>query len=57
MHYNHPGLGDDLATKLESVDKFLKEFGATSIEPVETLKISKSTLPDETQVILLTPTV
>ncbi|GIK75435.1 MAG: MBL fold metallo-hydrolase [Chloroflexota bacterium] len=56
MHYNHPGLGEDLATKLESVDKFLKEFGAANIEPVDTLKVAKSTLPEETQVVLLTPT-
>lgn len=56
MHYNHPGLGEDLATRLESVDKFLKEFGAATIDPVDTLKISKSALPEETQVVLLTPT-
>jgi L-ascorbate metabolism protein UlaG (beta-lactamase superfamily) len=56
MHYNHPGLSDDLATKLEGVDKFLKEFGAATIEPVDTLKVTKSTLPEETQVVLLTPT-
>ena len=55
MHYNHPGLSDDLASRLESVDKFLKEFGAVTVDPVDTLKVSKSTLPEETQVVLLTP--
>ncbi|MFM7583269.1 MAG: MBL fold metallo-hydrolase [Caldilinea sp.] len=56
MHYQHAGLADPLASKLESVEKFLKEFGATNIEPIELLKLSKSTLPEETQVVLLTPT-
>jgi L-ascorbate metabolism protein UlaG (beta-lactamase superfamily) len=56
MHYRHNGLADDLATRLEGVEKFLKEFGATAIDPVETLKISKSSLPEETQIILLAPT-
>jgi L-ascorbate metabolism protein UlaG (beta-lactamase superfamily) len=56
MHYQHAGLADPLASKVESVEKFLKEFGATHIEPIELLKISKSTLPEETQVVLLTPT-
>lgn len=56
MHYRHAGLADELAARLESVEKFLKEFGATAIDPVETLKISKSSLPEETQVMLLSPT-
>ena len=56
MHYRHNGLADDLATRLEGGEKFLKEFGATAIDPVETLKISKSSLPEETQIILLAPT-
>ncbi|MBE2237670.1 MAG: MBL fold metallo-hydrolase [Caldilineaceae bacterium] len=56
MHYRHDGLADDLVAQLESVEKFLKEFGATAIEPVETLKISKSSLPEETQILLLNPT-
>lgn len=56
MHYNHPGLSDDLAARLEHVDKFLKEFGAAAIDPIDMLKLSKSTLPEETQVVLLTPT-
>ncbi|HHY58009.1 MAG TPA: MBL fold metallo-hydrolase [Chloroflexi bacterium] len=56
MHYRHAGLADDLAARLESVEKFLKEFGATAVEPVDALKIAKSNLPEETQIVLLTPT-
>ena len=53
MHYQHPGLTTSLAEQLEPVDKFLKEFGAGIPEPQETLKISKSNLPEETEVVLL----
>jgi L-ascorbate metabolism protein UlaG (beta-lactamase superfamily) len=56
MHYRHDGLLGELTERLENVDKFLKEFGSTTIEPVDTLKVSKSSLPEETQVVLLTPT-
>jgi len=55
MHYRHDGLVGALADQLEGVEKFLKEFGATALDPVETLKISKTGLPEETQVILLIP--
>jgi L-ascorbate metabolism protein UlaG (beta-lactamase superfamily) len=50
MHYKIPGLN----IKLESVDKFLKEFGAANLEKMDKLKISKKDLPqEETKVILL----
>ncbi len=57
MHYRHPGLGSTLAESLEPVDKFLKELGITEPEPEPMLKLSKTNLPEETQVILLEPTV
>lgn len=57
MHYRHDGLNGTLLHSLESVDKFLKEFGAANVEPIETLKLTKSTLPEETQVVLLKPSV
>jgi L-ascorbate metabolism protein UlaG (beta-lactamase superfamily) len=53
MHYQHPGLTPTLAEQLEPVDKFLKEFGAGIPEPQETFKVSKSSLPEETAVVLL----
>ncbi len=56
MHYRHDGLAGLFVDQLEGVEKFLKEFGAPALDPVETLKISKTGLPEETQVVLLTPT-
>lgn len=55
MHYRLPGLAEGLAERLEPVDKFLKELGAAMPEPVEMVKVSKSALPEETQVVILTP--
>lgn len=51
MHYNLP----NLTIKLDNVDRFLKEMGITNPETVETLKVTKSGLPQETQIILLEP--
>lgn len=53
MHYQHPGLEETIGEKLEPVEKFLKEFGSSAPEPVEMLKITRSNLPEETQVVLL----
>ena len=53
MHYQHPDLAPALADTLEPVEKFLKEFGVSVPEPLEMLKVSKSSLPEETQVVLL----
>ena len=39
--------------KLDGVDKFLKEMGTPRIEPVDALKVTKSSLPQETQVVVL----
>ncbi len=50
MHYKIPHNN----AKLEGVEKFLKEFGATNPEKMDKLKISKKDLPqEETKVILL----
>jgi L-ascorbate metabolism protein UlaG (beta-lactamase superfamily) len=51
MHYKIPGLTIDL----EDVDRFLKEMGVTSPEEETSLRVSSSTLPEETQVVLLKP--
>lgn len=53
MHYQHPDLTPTLAATLDPVEKFLKEFGVSVPEPLEMLKVSKSSLPEETQVVLL----
>jgi len=49
MHYSLPGI----TIKFDPVDKFLKEMGVTKIEPESSLKLTKSSLPDETQIVLL----
>lgn len=53
MHYRHEGLTGELSEILEPIDRFLKELGVSTPETQDTLKISKSSLPEETQVMLL----
>lgn len=55
MHYRLPGLNAPWAEQLEPVDRFLRELGVSTPESQETLKISKSSLPEETQVAILIP--
>ena len=40
--------------KLETVTKFLKEMGMAPVPPQPELKVSKSSLPEDTQVVVLT---
>ena len=51
MHYHLPGL----KLELEGIDRFLKEMGVT--EPTEegSLKIAQSSLPEETETVILMP--
>jgi L-ascorbate metabolism protein UlaG (beta-lactamase superfamily) len=49
MHYHLP----DLTVKLDPVDKFLKEMGVTKADTIDTLKLTKAGLPEETQIVLL----
>lgn len=51
MHYSVPGL----TVTLDPVSKFLKEMGAASIDPISSLKIGSTSLPEETQIVLLEP--
>lgn len=53
MHYQQPNLSAKWIEDLEPVDKFVKELGVTMPETQKTLKITKSALPEETQVVLL----
>ncbi len=57
MHFRHDGLEPSLAERLEPVERFLKEFGSATPEPIETLKVSKSSLPEETQAIIFLPSI
>jgi L-ascorbate metabolism protein UlaG (beta-lactamase superfamily) len=51
MHYRLP----DLTIELDPVGKFLKEMGVAKADPVSALKLTKSSLPEETQIVLLEP--
>ena len=49
MHYKLPGA----EVELDPVDKFLKEMGITKPDIQQTLKLTPSSLPEETQVVLM----
>lgn len=49
MHYKTP----ELNLKLAPVSKFLKEMGVTNPQEEESLKITRSQLPEQTQVVVL----
>lgn len=49
MHYKT----EAVSLKLDPVGKFLKEMGLGTLKPEPAIKLSKSSLPDETRVVLL----
>ncbi len=51
MHYHLPGFNLDL----DPLDRFLKEMGVSQIEKTDSLRISASSLSEETQIVVLTP--
>jgi L-ascorbate metabolism protein UlaG (beta-lactamase superfamily) len=51
MHYKT----DAVSLEMDRVDRFLKEMGVGRVEPVSVLKVTESTLPQETQVVVLSP--
>lgn len=51
MHYKLPGL----KLELEDVERFLKEMGVTRPETEASLKVTPTTIPEETEVVLLEP--
>jgi L-ascorbate metabolism protein UlaG (beta-lactamase superfamily) len=51
MHYELP----ELDLELEGVERFLKEMGLSKPEEETSLKVTSSSLPEETQVVLLKP--
>ena len=56
MQYSDEGLRSEQSESLEPVDRFLKELGISDPEVTDTLRLTKSGLPEETQVVLLRPT-
>jgi L-ascorbate metabolism protein UlaG (beta-lactamase superfamily) len=51
MHYAIEGL----TFELDHVDRFLKTMGVSQAQELDSLKVSSSSLPEQTQVILLEP--
>ena len=51
MHYAQAGLAFDL----DPVDRFLKAMGVSSPQEMETLRVTVATLPEQPQVVMLTP--
>ena len=51
MHYQSKAL----KRKLNPLARFLKEMGLKALPPQESLKVTKSSLPEETQVVVLAP--
>lgn len=51
MHFSTPGV----KLSLEPLEKFLKEMGIGDITPEESLKVTRSAIPDETKVVVLEP--
>lgn len=49
MHYRMEGVSD----YLDPLDRFLKEMGVPTPEPVGTLRLTKAQLPEETQVMIM----
>ena len=49
MHFNTPAV----KVPLDRLDKFLKEMGLHEAETVPSLKVTKSSLPEETKVVVL----
>ncbi len=51
MHYKVLGV----TLELETVDRFLKEMGVTDVREENSLKITSSRLPEETETVILMP--
>jgi L-ascorbate metabolism protein UlaG (beta-lactamase superfamily) len=49
MHYSTPAA----KLSLDALNKFLKEMGLSKSEPLPSLKVSRSSLPNETHVVVL----
>lgn len=51
MHYKTPGS----SIKLNALKQFLEEMGLTSSKALPSLKVTQSSIPDETEVVVLEP--
>jgi L-ascorbate metabolism protein UlaG (beta-lactamase superfamily) len=55
MHYQTKDL-TGLSKELDPVKKFLEEMGDENIKEIDKFKISKNSIPEETEIVVLTPT-
>ncbi len=55
MHYLHENLQSESTESPEPVARFLTELGISDPEVTDTLKLTKHSLPEETQVVLMRP--
>lgn len=51
MHFKTEGL----QLELDGVERFLQEIGVSDLEPLTSLKVTSGNLPEETQIVLLSP--
>jgi L-ascorbate metabolism protein UlaG (beta-lactamase superfamily) len=49
MHYQVP----ESSLELDPLDRFIKEMGVGTVEPIPSLKVTRSTVPSEARVIVL----
>lgn len=54
MHFRTSQHKQDVFGKLATVDDFLKEIGVSEATPKEKLSVTSATLPEETEVVVLT---
>lgn len=55
MHYHTEAHNQERFGKLQRLDHFIKAMGLTSVEPKDKLTLTASTMTEEEQVVVLTP--
>ncbi len=53
MHYNVPGLNQQIFGSLTGVDQFIKEMGKQPVKPLPKLTITRDKLPQEQTIVVL----
>lgn len=53
MHYNHPGLNQEIFEKIAPLSEFLKKIGAEGVTPVQKLTVKKDELEEEMKVVVM----
>jgi len=53
MHYNRKGLDQNIYKELAGVEDFISQIGEKDVQPEDKLTITKSQMPEETQMVVL----